>query len=59
MSERAAHILVGDMLAAVERIRTYTDGMDFGAFIADEKTVDLDDNCRHQRSSSLLRSSGG
>ena len=40
MSERAAHILVADMLEAIERIRSYTAGMEFEQFVADPKTSD-------------------
>jgi len=40
MSERAVHILVSDMLEAIERIQSYTDGMDFEQFVADSKTSD-------------------
>ncbi len=40
MSERAAHVLIADMLEAVERIRSYTAGMDFERFAQDAKTSD-------------------
>ncbi len=40
MSERAVHILVADMLEAVERIRTYTEGITFDEFLQDHKTSD-------------------
>lgn len=40
MSERPAHVLVADMLEAVERIRAYTVGMDFDQFVGDRKTTD-------------------
>jgi uncharacterized protein with HEPN domain len=40
MSERAGHILVADMLEAIERILSYTRGLAFEGFVADEKTCD-------------------
>ena len=40
MSERAAHILVADMLEAVERIESYTTGITFDQFAQDHKTSD-------------------
>ncbi len=40
MSERSVHILVADMLEAVERIRIYTEGMTFDQFLQDHKTSD-------------------
>ena len=33
-----SHILVADMLEAVERILSYTQGLTYGQFVADEKT---------------------
>lgn len=40
MSERAPHILIGDMLEAVKRIQAYTEGMSFDDFMQDRKTAD-------------------
>jgi uncharacterized protein with HEPN domain len=40
MSERAAPVLLGDMLEAVERILAYTQGLDFAQFVTDRKTSD-------------------
>ena len=40
MSERSEHILVADMLEAVERISVYTEGMTFEEFQQDHKTSD-------------------
>ena len=40
MSERAVHILVADMMEAIERIRAYTEGMAFDQFLQDHKTSD-------------------
>jgi uncharacterized protein with HEPN domain len=40
MSERPAHVLLADMLEAVERILAYTDGMTYATFCEDSKTID-------------------
>jgi uncharacterized protein with HEPN domain len=40
MSERQPQVLIGDMREAVERIRAYTEGMDFEQFLRDRKTGD-------------------
>ena len=36
---RDEHLLLKDILTALERIDSYTKGMSFEAFVADEKTV--------------------
>lgn len=40
MSFKDWRVRVEDMIEAIERIRRYADGMDVGAFVADDRTVD-------------------
>ncbi len=40
MSKRKPELLLGDILEAIERINTYTQGMQFDHFAADLKTID-------------------
>lgn len=40
MSSRPVAVLVGDMLDRIDRIARYTRGLDHGAFVDDEKTID-------------------
>ena len=40
MSKRENLLLIQDMLTACSRIRSYTQNMDYGGFIKDEKTMD-------------------
>ena len=40
MSKRDAALLVADILLAISKIKTYTEGLDFDSFMADSKTVD-------------------
>lgn len=40
MSKRDNRLLLQDMLESASKIITYTDGMDFDAFLSDEKTID-------------------
>lgn len=40
MSEREIQLLLEDMLEAAGKIASYTSGMSFNTFIADDKTVD-------------------
>lgn len=40
MSKRDTLLLLNDMLQAAEKIKRYTSGMDYDAFVADEKTMD-------------------
>ena len=40
MPERAPDVLIADMLEAVERIQAYTTGIDYEAFLNDQKTAD-------------------
>lgn len=40
MPERSSHLLLQDILDAVQAIREYTDGMNFEQFITDKKTRD-------------------
>lgn len=40
MSKRDTTLLVADILLAVSKIKTYTEGLDFDSFMADSKTVD-------------------
>lgn len=40
MSKRDASLLLQDMREAMQKIASYTEGMDFDAFLADTKTCD-------------------
>ena len=40
MSEREPRLLLHDMLEAIERIQSYTIGMNYEQFVRDHKTVD-------------------
>ncbi len=40
MSKRNAALLLEDILSSARKIITYTQGLSFEAFIADEKTID-------------------
>jgi uncharacterized protein with HEPN domain len=40
MSKRDASLLLEDMLEAAEKIERFTNGMDYSAFIEDDKTID-------------------
>ena len=40
MSRRSSPLLVEDIWEAVEKIERYVSGMDYDAFVADEKTID-------------------
>jgi len=40
MSKRDSRLLVADMLESIARIRRYVAGMDFDAFLEDERTCD-------------------
>ena len=40
MSKRDLSLLIEDMLASVDKIKNYTAGLSFDAFLKDEKTVD-------------------
>lgn len=40
MSKRDATLLVADIVLAISKINTYTEGLDFDSFMADSKTVD-------------------
>jgi uncharacterized protein with HEPN domain len=40
MSDRPVSVLVEDMLERVDRISRYTRGLDYDAFVDDEKTID-------------------
>ncbi|MCB9205436.1 MAG: DUF86 domain-containing protein [Flavobacteriales bacterium] len=40
MSKRDNQLLIGDMLEAAKKIRAYTAGFMFEAFLADDRTID-------------------
>lgn len=40
MSKRDAALLIDDILLAISKIKSYTEGLDFDSFMADSKTVD-------------------
>lgn len=40
MSDRIPTLLMGDILTAINRIKSYTQNMDFDAFSQDSKTID-------------------
>ena len=40
MSKRDSQLLIADMLESIARIRRYVAGMDYDAFLADERTCD-------------------
>lgn len=40
MSKRNPELLISDMLTAISKIKTYTEGLTFEAFMADSRTVD-------------------
>lgn len=40
MSKRDHILLIEDMLEAALKIKRYVDGLDFNAFINDDKTID-------------------
>ena len=40
MSERAPHVLLSDMIKAIERVLSYTEGATFDSFMGDSRTVD-------------------
>ena len=40
MSERDTRLLIEDMLESAQKIKRYTDTMDYEAFLIDDKTVD-------------------
>ncbi len=40
MSKRDPQLLINDMLLAISKIKTYTEGLDFEAFMTDTRTVD-------------------
>lgn len=40
MPERHPDLLLADICEAIERIARYTNSLDFGAFLADDKTID-------------------
>ncbi len=40
MSKREARLLIADMLESISRIRRYVAGMDYDAFLEDERTCD-------------------
>jgi uncharacterized protein with HEPN domain len=40
MSKRNNTLLLVDILTAIEKIQTYTEGLDFESFMADSRTID-------------------
>ena len=40
MSKRDPTLLLADILLAIGKIKTYTEGLDFDSFMADSKTID-------------------
>jgi len=40
MPERSIKLFLNDILEAIRKIKTYTQGMNYEEFIEDEKTVD-------------------
>lgn len=40
MSKRNNALLLADILTAIDKIQTYTEGLDFHSFMADNRTVD-------------------
>lgn len=40
MSKRNPKLLIADMLLAISKIKTYTNGLDFDSFMADSRTID-------------------
>ena len=40
MSKRIPALLLTDILTAIEKIETYTEGLDYESFLADTRTVD-------------------
>lgn len=40
MSKRDNHLLISDMLESAQRIKTYTEELDFDGFSSDQKTLD-------------------
>ncbi len=40
MSKRNNKLLLADILTAINKIQTYTQGLDYEAFMADSRTVD-------------------
>jgi len=40
MSKRNPKLLIADMLLAISKIKTYTNGLDFDSFMVDSRTVD-------------------
>lgn len=40
MSKRDSQLLIADILESISRIRRYVAGMDYDAFLADERTCD-------------------